>query len=130
MKFYIVASSWFFHSHITRMHGYTIPKLVSVREKRLISLQLRVRAGFYSSISKMHAYLAFLLFNKIKLKATNPFYFGVFCLLHQGPEPRALVALQPLGLLYALFCRSSHCRHQMSTRPTRRERSKQREGEL
>jgi hypothetical protein len=23
IKFYIVASSWFFHSHIIRMHGYT-----------------------------------------------------------------------------------------------------------
>jgi hypothetical protein len=48
-----------------------------------------------------------------------------FCLLHQGP-----VALQPLGLLYALFSRRSHCRRQMSPRPTRRERSKRREGEL
>jgi hypothetical protein len=31
--------------------------------------------------------------------------------------------------LYTLFSRSSHCRHQMSPRPTRRERSKQREVE-
>jgi hypothetical protein len=50
---------------------------------------------------------------------------GIVCLLHQGPEPRLLVALQPLGLLYALFSRSSHCRRQMSPRPTR-----WREGEL
>jgi hypothetical protein len=40
------------------------------------------------------------------------------CLLHQG-----LVTLQPLGLLYAMFSRSSRC-------PTRRESSKRREGEL
>jgi hypothetical protein len=40
----------------------------------------------------------------------------------QGPEP--------LGLLYTLFSRSSHCRRQMSPRPTRRERSEQREVEL
>jgi hypothetical protein len=40
-----------------------------------------------------------------------------------------MVALQPLGLLYALFSRSSHCRRQMSC-PTRREKSKRREGEL
>jgi hypothetical protein len=52
------------------------------------------------------------------------------CLLHQGPEPRPLVALQPLGLLYALFSKSSHCRRQMSPRPTRRKRSKRRQGEL
>jgi hypothetical protein len=52
------------------------------------------------------------------------------CLLHQGSEPRPLVALQPLGLLYALFSRSLHCRRQMSPRPTRRERSKRREVEL
>jgi hypothetical protein len=42
----------------------------------------------------------------------------------QGPEP-----LQPLGLLYTFFT-SSHCRRQMSPRPTQRERSKQREVEL
>jgi hypothetical protein len=48
----------------------------------------------------------------------------------QGPEPRLRFALQPLGLLYTLFSRSSHCRRQMSPRPTRRERSKQREVEL
>jgi hypothetical protein len=35
--------------------------------------------------------------------------------------------MQPLGLLYTLSSRSSHCRRQMSQRPTRRERSKQRE---
>jgi hypothetical protein len=40
------------------------------------------------------------------------------------------VALQPLGLFYTLFSRSSHCRRQMSPRPTRRERSEQREVEL
>jgi hypothetical protein len=39
-------------------------------------------------------------------------------------------ALQPLGLLYTLFSRSSYCRRQMSPRPTRRERSQQRELEL
>jgi hypothetical protein len=39
-------------------------------------------------------------------------------------------SLQPLGLLYTLFSRSSHCHRQMSPRPTRRERSKQREVEL
>jgi hypothetical protein len=48
----------------------------------------------------------------------------------QGPEPRLRFALQPLGLLYILFSRSSHCRRQMCPRPTRRERSKQREVEL
>jgi hypothetical protein len=46
------------------------------------------------------------------------------------PEAKAPVALQPLGLLYTLFSRSSHCRHPMSPRPTRRESSKQREVEL
>jgi hypothetical protein len=40
------------------------------------------------------------------------------------------IALQPLGLLYTLFSRSSHCRRHMSLRPTRRERSKRREGEI
>jgi hypothetical protein len=45
-----------------------------------------------------------------------------------GPGTKASVALQPLGLLYNLFSRSFHCRHQMSPCPTRRERSKQREG--
>jgi hypothetical protein len=48
----------------------------------------------------------------------------------QGPEPRLQFALQPLGLLYTLFSRRSHCRRQMSPCPTRRERSKQREVEL
>jgi hypothetical protein len=62
------------------------------------------------------------------------FYNDCVCLfvslLHQGPEPRPLVALQPLGSLYALFSRSSHCRRQMSPCPTRRERSRRREGDL
>jgi hypothetical protein len=40
------------------------------------------------------------------------------------------VALQPLGLLYTLFSRSSHCRRQISARPMRRERSEQQEVEL
>jgi hypothetical protein len=31
----------------------------------------------------------------------------------QGPEPRFRFALQPLGLLYTLFSRSSHSRRQM-----------------
>jgi hypothetical protein len=48
----------------------------------------------------------------------------------QGPEPRLRLHLQPLGLLYTLFSRSSHCRRQMSQRPTRRERSKQGEVEI
>jgi hypothetical protein len=48
----------------------------------------------------------------------------------QGPEPRLRFALQPLGLLYTLFSRSSHCRRQMSPRPTRLGRSKQQEVEL
>jgi hypothetical protein len=48
----------------------------------------------------------------------------------QGPETKLRFALQPLGLLYTLFTESSHCRRQMSPRPTRRERSKQREVEL
>jgi hypothetical protein len=43
---------------------------------------------------------------------------------------KAPVALLPLGILYALFSRSSHCRRQMSPQPTRRERSERREGEL
>jgi hypothetical protein len=43
---------------------------------------------------------------------------------------KALVALQPLGLLHTLFSRSSHCRRQMSPHPTRRERCKQREMEI
>jgi hypothetical protein len=47
-----------------------------------------------------------------------------------GPGAKAPGALQPLGLLYTLFPRSSHCRRQMSPRPTRRERSKQRDVEL
>jgi hypothetical protein len=48
----------------------------------------------------------------------------------QGPEPRLRFALQPLGSLYTLLSRSSHCRRQMSPCPTRRERSEQREVEL
>jgi hypothetical protein len=47
-----------------------------------------------------------------------------------GPEPRLRFALQPLGLLYTMFSRSPHCRRQISPRPTRRERSKQREVEF
>jgi hypothetical protein len=47
-----------------------------------------------------------------------------------GLGAKAAVALQPLGLLYTLFSRSSHCRRKMSPRLTRRERSKQREVEL
>jgi hypothetical protein len=55
----------------------------------------------------------------------------VFCLLlTSGTGAKAPVALQPLGLLYALFSRSSHCRRKMSPRPTRRERSNRREGEI
>jgi hypothetical protein len=42
---------------------------------------------------------------------------------------KAPVALKPLGLLYTLFSISFHCRRQMSPRPTRRERSEQREVE-
>jgi hypothetical protein len=45
-------------------------------------------------------------------------YISFVSLLHQGPEPRSLIALQPLGLLYVLFSRRSHCRRQMSPRPT------------
>jgi hypothetical protein len=52
------------------------------------------------------------------------------CCWWSGPEAKAPVALQPLGLLYTLFSRSSQCRRQMSPHPTRRERSKQREVEL
>jgi hypothetical protein len=52
------------------------------------------------------------------------------CCCSSGPGAKAPVALQPLGLLYTLFSRSSHCRRQVSPRPTRRERSKQREVEL
>jgi hypothetical protein len=47
-----------------------------------------------------------------------------------GPGANAPVALQPLGLFYTLFSRSSHCRRQMSPRRTRRRRSKQREMEF
>jgi hypothetical protein len=47
-----------------------------------------------------------------------------------GPGTKAPVALQPLGLLYTLFSRSSHCRRQIYARPTRREKSKQREVEI
>jgi hypothetical protein len=54
----------------------------------------------------------------------------VVVVVDQGPEPRLRFALQPLGLLYTLFYRNSHRRSQMSPRPTRRERSKQREVEL
>jgi hypothetical protein len=60
-----------------------------------------------------------------------PRIFAIFVVVSdQGPEPRLRFALQPLGLLYTLFSRSSHCRRQMSLRPTRRVRSKQREVEL
>jgi hypothetical protein len=52
------------------------------------------------------------------------------CCSWSGAGAKAPVALQPLGLLYTLFSRSSHCHCQMSPRPTRRERSKQREVEL
>jgi hypothetical protein len=52
------------------------------------------------------------------------------CCWWSGPGAKAPVTLQPLGLLYTLFSISSHCRRQMSPRPTRRERSKQREVEL
>jgi hypothetical protein len=47
-----------------------------------------------------------------------------------GPGAKTPVALQPLGLLHTLFSRISHCRRQMSSRLTRRERTKQREVEL
>jgi hypothetical protein len=52
------------------------------------------------------------------------------CYWWSGPGAKAPVALQPLGLMYTLLSRSSHCRRQMSKRPMRRERSKQREVEL
>jgi hypothetical protein len=52
------------------------------------------------------------------------------CCWWSGPRAKAPVALQPLGVLYTLFSRSSHCRRQMSLRPTRRERSKHRDVEL
>jgi hypothetical protein len=52
------------------------------------------------------------------------------CCYWSGPGAKAPVALQSLGLLYTLFSRSSHCRRQMSRRPTWRERSEQREEEL
>jgi hypothetical protein len=52
------------------------------------------------------------------------------CCSWSGPAAKAPDALQPWGLLYTLFSRSSHCRRQLSPRPTRRERSKQREVEL
>jgi hypothetical protein len=51
--------------------------------------------------------------------------FVVVVVGDQGPA-----ALQPLGLLYTLFSRSSHCRRQMSPRPMRRERSEQQEVEI
>jgi hypothetical protein len=57
-------------------------------------------------------------------------YVRCCCWWWSGPGAKAPVALQPLGLLYTLFSRSSHCRRQMSPRPTRRETSKQRELEL
>jgi hypothetical protein len=52
------------------------------------------------------------------------------CWWWSGPGAKAPDALQPLGLLYTLFYRSSHCHRQMSPCPTLRERSKQREVEL
>jgi hypothetical protein len=54
----------------------------------------------------------------------------ICCCRWSGPGAKAPVALQPLGLLYTLFSTSSHCRRQISPRPTRRERFKQREVEL
>jgi hypothetical protein len=50
------------------------------------------------------------------------------CYIRAGAK--APVALLPSGILCALFSRSSHCRRQMSSRSTRRERSKRREVEL
>jgi hypothetical protein len=52
------------------------------------------------------------------------------CWLVSGPGAKTPVALQPLGLLYTLFSRSSHCHRQMSPRIARSERSQQREVEL
>jgi hypothetical protein len=54
----------------------------------------------------------------------------VVIVLDQGPEPRLQLHCSQLGLLYTLFSRSTHCRRQMSPRPTRGERSEQREVEL
>jgi hypothetical protein len=54
---------------------------------------------------------------------------GLFvCYIRAGAK--APVALLPSGILCTLFSRSSHCHRQMSPRPTRRESSKRREGEL
>jgi hypothetical protein len=50
------------------------------------------------------------------------------CYIRAGAK--APIALLPSGILCALVSRSSYCRRQMSPRPTRRERSKRREGEL
>jgi hypothetical protein len=61
------------------------------------------------------------------VSATNGY---CYCYWWSGPRAKAPVALQPLGLLYTLFSRSSHCRRQMSPCPMRRKRSKQREVEL
>jgi hypothetical protein len=57
------------------------------------------------------------------------FNFGTCC-WWSGPGAKAPAALQPLDLFYTLFSRSSHCRHQMSPRPTWRQRSEQRKVEL
>jgi hypothetical protein len=54
----------------------------------------------------------------------------VFVCYIRAPSQGLWLHCSHLGLLYALFSRSSHCRRQMSPRPTRRERSKRREGEL
>jgi hypothetical protein len=56
--------------------------------------------------------------------------FYNYYMIYQGPDPRRLVARQLLGLLGTLFSRSSHCRRQMSRRPTRREKYKRREWEI
>jgi hypothetical protein len=74
---------------------------------------------FCRSLAKLEFSLQILeKFTNMKFhKKNRPVGNELFvCLLHQGP-----VALQPLGLFYALFSRSSHCRRQMSPRPTRRE---------
>jgi hypothetical protein len=74
--------------------------------------------------------LSVQVLNKKEKSMTSNLVVVVVGVGDQGPEPRLRFALQPLGFLYTLFSRSSHFRRQMSPRPTRRDRSKQREVEL
>jgi hypothetical protein len=100
----------------SRRQNFDIPVTIYPSRRRNISEDLN---SFYLIVCAVDV----VFFNKI-------LYLSWLSCSWSGPGAKAPVALQPLGLLYILFSRSPPCRRQMSPRPTRRERSKQREVEL